>query len=162
SRANNQGASSSRSPINSTNTMPGTHTQSAATPRQAAKAAPPTIPVPSEMPEATNASTTRTEVNKGFAGSPKAPIPVHIGVGVVRDASSQAYKFDEEEGEDENTEDYDDEEQARLSAKIKLDDLKTIRGTSAASTERLTVLNNVMGTQISEEQLQKIIQVAWG
>lgn len=155
-----------RSPLNAaTSSMPGTQGQTAL--KQSAKVAPQTIPIPSEPSANTQAEnetqTSRPQAGRDFAGSSKAPIPLHIGVGTVREASTQAYKFDEEEEENEG--DYevpgDDEEQARLSAQIKLDELKTIRGTSAASAERLTVLNNVLSSQISEDQLQKILQAAW-
>lgn len=163
----------SRSPLNTVNTAAsptsGTHIQGQTALKQAAKPAAQTIPVPPEAAiteKQENELTATPEASKDFAGSPKAPIPLHIGVGVIRDASAQAYKFDEEDGEEESAENYDmseddDDEQARLSARIKLDELKTIRGTNVASAERLTVLNNVMGSQISEEQLQKIIQAAW-
>lgn len=160
----------SPSPRNTvTSNVTGTRTQGQTALKQSAKAAPQTTPVSPEITitekQENESHVNRPEAGKDFAGSPKAPIPLHIGVGVVREASTQSYKFDEEEGEEEGTDDYDlpedDDEQARLSAQIKLDELKAVRGANAASAERLTVLNNVLGSQISEDQLQKIIQAAW-
>jgi hypothetical protein len=47
-------------------------------------------------------------------------------------------------------------------ARIKLDELKEVRGASVASPGRLMVLQNVLNSQINDEQLQRIIQSAWG
>lgn len=112
---------------------------------------------------------TEREPAQEFAGSPKAPIPLHIGVGAVR----EAYQFDEEEGDEfeeeedfeEDEEDYAlpvDKDQERASAQVKLDRLKSIRGTQAASAERLKVLDNIVGSQIDGEKLQQMIQAVWG
>ena len=77
---------------------------------------------------------------------------------MVREAPRRVYKFDEEleeEKEEENQE-------QRVIARIKLDELKEVRGTSLASQGRLTVLQNVLNSQISDEQLQYLIQHVWG
>ena len=50
----------------------------------------------------------------------------------------------------------------RVIARIKLDELKEVRGTSLASQGRLTVLQNVLNSQISDQQLQRLIQHIWG
>jgi len=47
-------------------------------------------------------------------------------------------------------------------AEAVLDRLKEARGSSAASPQRLNAMNNVIGGQISDEQLQKLIQGVWG
>jgi len=73
----------------------------------------------------------------------------------------RVYKFDEEDEELEEEEEEEGQEQ-RVIARIKLDELREVRGTSLASPGRLTVLQNVLNSQISEEQLQHLIQSAWG
>ncbi|MGH2478966.1 MAG: hypothetical protein ACRDHW_04855, partial [Ktedonobacteraceae bacterium] len=94
-----------------------------------------------------------------FAGSPKAPIPIQFGT--VRDVAPRAYQFEEEVDEEyelpeeENTGD-------QLAGRLKLDELKEIHGNTSASAGRLKVLDNVMGSQISETQMLKILLAAWG
>ncbi len=89
--------------------------------------------------------------------------PAHIPVIPIRDEmvreAPKVFKFDEEDEELE--EGMQGEEQTAI-ARIKLDELKEVRGASAASPGRLTVLQNVVNSQISDEQLQRIIQSAWG
>jgi hypothetical protein len=80
---------------------------------------------------------------------------------MIRDAPRRIYKFDEEDEELEEEKKEEREEQ-RVIANLKLDELKEVRGTSFASPGRLTVLQNVLNSQISEEQLQRLIQDAWG
>jgi len=81
---------------------------------------------------------------------------------MVRD-TPKVYKFDEED-EDEELEEEKEEggEEQRVIARIKLDELREVRGSSTANPGRLTVLQNVLNSQISEEQLQHLIQSAWG
>jgi len=77
---------------------------------------------------------------------------------MIREAPRRVYKFDEEleeEKEEENQE-------QKVIARIKLDELKEVRGASLASQGRLTVLQNVLNSQISDEQLQHLIQHVWG
>ena len=80
---------------------------------------------------------------------------------MIRDAPRRIYKFDEED-EDLEEKKEEEREQQRVIASLKLDELKEVRGTSLASPGRLTVLQNVLNSQISEEQLQRLIQDAWG
>ena len=85
---------------------------------------------------------------------------------MVRD-ETRKYKFDEEEDGDEGDElrieeEDDDNEQKLAMARIKLDELKEVRGASAANPARLAVLHNVLNSQIDDEQLQRLIQAAWG
>src|SRR5258708_2049234 len=102
---------------------------------------------------------------ESITGSPKGPIPIQFGV--VREAPAPTYKFEEEE----EAEDFEEEEeyelpgaspQAHRGAQLKLDELKEQRGTSAASAERLVVLQNVAGSQINEEQMRSLLQGVWG
>lgn len=79
---------------------------------------------------------------------------------MVREAP-KVFKFDEEDEEIEEEEGSKSEEQTAI-ARIKLDELKEVRGASVASPGRLMVLQNVLNSQISDEQLQRIIQSAWG
>jgi hypothetical protein len=81
---------------------------------------------------------------------------------MIRDAPRRVYKFDEEEDEELKEEKEEESEERQVIARLKLDDLKEVRGTSLASQGRLTVLQNVLNSQISEEQLQRLIQYVWG
>ena len=94
-----------------------------------------------------------------LAGPPNIPV-IPIRDEMVRD-TPRVYKFDEEDEELGEGGEEEGEEQ-RVIARIKLDELREIRGTSLASPARLTVLQNVLNSQISEEQLQRLIQSAWG
>src|SRR5258708_7671813 len=91
--------------------------------------------------------------------------PAHIPVIPIRDEmvreAPKVFKFDEEDEEIEEEEGRKSEEQTAI-ARIKLDELKEVRGAAAASPGRLMVLQNVLNSQISDEQLQRIIQSAWG
>jgi hypothetical protein len=86
---------------------------------------------------------------------------------MVRD-EPRRYKFDEEEDDDEGDElriedDNDDNKEQRLAmARIKLDELKEVRGASGANPARLAVLHNVLNSQIDDEQLQRLMQATWG
>ncbi len=110
------------------------------------------------------------EVNARQGGASAAPtakapvIPIHM----VRD-EARKYKFDEEADEEEMDElalaeadEEDDKEQRLAGARIKLDELKEVRGASAANAGRLAVLHNVLDSQIDNEQLTRLIQAAWG
>lgn len=153
-----------RSPVNSTTTTtPGARTQGQAALKETTRPAPPTRPVtaPVSEPQAEPEGEQPREPEAGvdFAGSPRAPIPIQLGV--VRDIVPRSYKFEEEE-EEEDFELPDEEDPDRGVAQKKLEELKGTRGNNAASAERLTVLNNVIDSQVSEQQLQKILQTAWG
>lgn len=97
-----------------------------------------------------------------FAGSSKAPIPIQFGT--VRDLKPHEYKFEEEEEDEleENDEPVQHEVDAALTGRLKLNELKDIRGNTAASAARMKVLANVIDSQISSEQLQTIMHAAWG
>ncbi len=77
------------------------------------------------------------------------------------------YRFDEEEDEGEEMEilyEGDDDERPGLSAEERLkardiiSKLRGARGSSLANQARLTVLHNVAGSQISDEQLRQLLQ----
>lgn len=91
--------------------------------------------------------------------------PAHIPVIPIRDEmvreAPKVFKFDEEDEEIEEGEGMKSEAQMAI-ARIKLDELKEVRGASVASPGRLMVLHNVLNSQISDEQLQRVIQSAWG
>ncbi|MGH2510722.1 MAG: hypothetical protein ACRDHZ_25420, partial [Ktedonobacteraceae bacterium] len=133
------------------------------TARQQQQSASHAAAITAEVPPLEQENQPRPEPEPGedFAGSSKASIPITFGV--VRDLAPRTYnsKFDEEDDD----EDYDvPEEQAvnHLSSKLKLDELKELRGNTLASAGRLKVLDNVIGSQVDEQQLQKIMQAAWG
>ena len=91
--------------------------------------------------------------------------------GPVREAP-RVYKFDEEEEEMEgveeaNREGESDKRESQNSmsdalARIKIDELKEKSGSSAAVSQgRLTVLHNLLDSQISDTQFQQLIQGIW-
>lgn len=94
-----------------------------------------------------------------FAGSSKAPLPIQHGV--VRDLAPRSYAFEEEDEEEYALPTSQPENEHLQAAESKLDDLKNLRSGNAASPERLNVLNNVLDGQISEEQLEQLIKLAW-
>ena len=93
----------------------------------------------------------------GPANIPVIPIKDEM----IREAPRRVYKFDEEDEELQEEQEEENEEQ-RVIARIKLDELKEVRGTSPASQARLTVLQNVLNSQISDQQLQHLIEQVWG
>jgi hypothetical protein len=116
-----------------------------------------------EAPQAPPKASTPTNAT----GSSKLPI-IPISSGMVRDAH-QPYRFDEEDDSELEVDEMDerdgedsDTEQQQIMARIKLDELKEVRGSSAASPGRLTVLQNLTSSQISETQLHQLIRAAWG
>lgn len=120
-----------------------------ATPAAQAKAPPkPSTPTPPARPEPA-----------ALAGPANIPV-IPIKEEMLREAP-RVFKFDEEDEEMGEGKVGQDEEQKAI-ARIKLDELKAIRGTATASSGRLTVLQNVLNSQISEDQLQRLIQSVWG
>ena len=120
-----------------------------ATPAAQAKAPPkPSTPTPPARP-----------APAALAGPANIPV-IPIKDEMLREAP-RVFKFDEEDEEMDEGKAGQDEEQKAI-ARIKLDELKAIRGTATASPGRLTVLQNVLNSQISEDQLQRLIQSVWG
>jgi hypothetical protein len=95
-----------------------------------------------------------------LAGPANIPV-IPIKDDMIREVPRKVYKFDEEDEELEEEKEEGGEEQ-RAIARIKLDELKEVRGTALASSGRLTALQNVLNSQISDEQLQRLIQNVWG
>lgn len=115
------------------------------------------------VPEPARTAEREHESRPDFAGSSKAPLPIKLGV--VRDLAprSPSYSFEEEDGDEYALPEDNTEADERLrAAEGKLETLRNTRGDSAASPERLNVLNNVLGSQISEEQLKQLIKAVWG
>lgn len=136
---------------------------SAQTPRPQSQAASQAAPGAIAIPPVEQTSPERTDpaLPTDLAGSHKAPLPLQIGT--VRDLGPRTYFSEEEEDYDDEDNDLPDEQAAKhLSGKLKLDELKELRGNTMASAGRIKVLDNVMGSQVNETELQKIMQAAWG
>jgi hypothetical protein len=116
---------------------------------------PPAPAPPSLKPPAPSAS----PALDGPANIPVFPLPANTLREVPR-----SYKFDEEDEEAEDAQSGSDEDESGMSnalARIKVDELKEIRGTATASPARLTVLHNLLDSQISDTQLQQLIEGLW-
>jgi hypothetical protein len=124
---------------------------------------------PVSTPAAPPAASIQARPGTSPAPQPGVPIPIDLNRrGGVSD-KRPGYKFDEEEDEemDELYEMEDDGEGRGLSAEERLrardiiSKLQGLRGTTSANQGRLTVLHNVVGSQISDEQLQQLLQGLW-
>ena len=147
------------------------------------KPAPPAAPVASTnraQPSPVGSSAVPAKPAPSASSTPSAhsplPGPPNIPVypmrgGPVREAP-RVYKFDEEEEEMEgveeaNREGESDKRESQNSmsdalARIKIDELKEKSGSSAAVSQgRLTVLHNLLDSQISDTQFQQLIQGIW-
>jgi hypothetical protein len=108
----------------------------------------------------------KASASSSSGGASKIPI-IPISSGMIRD-THQPYRFDEEDDSELELDEMEldepdgDTEQQQILARIKLDELKEVRGSSAASPGRLTVLQNLTSSQISETQLHQLIRAAWG
>jgi DNA-binding transcriptional regulator YiaG len=100
-------------------------------------------------------SSPRADVLTGPANIPVIPIKEEM----IRETPKRVYKFDEE---DEELHKEENNEEQKAIARIKLDDLKEIRGSSPASQGRFMVLQNVLNEQISDQELEYLIQHVWG
>ena len=126
-----------------------------ATNRAPAPPTPPTPAPPSPRPPAPSAS-------PGLDGPANIPV-FPLRDNVLREVP-RFYKFDEEDEEPEEAASGNDEDENSMSdtmARIKVDDLKEIRGTTAASQGRLTVLHTLLDSQISDTQFQQLIEGLW-
>ena len=131
---------------------------------------PPTVAsafTPRPLPGPTGASPS-PGMSPAAVPGPKVPGIKEITHAVVRENPPA---FDEEIDLDELEVDLAEEEmeylpeltdQERAIADRVLSRLKEARGSSAASESRLKVLHNVLNEQISDEQLQQVIQGVWG
>lgn len=126
---------------------------------RAAQVAPSTPQIITTAPESGPKTTTKERDSRpDFASSSKAPLPIQLGV--VRDASPRSYSFEEEEEEYELPDNEGNNMHLRA-GEAKLAELKNTRADKAVSPERLNVLNNLVDSQISEEQLDLLIKLAW-
>ena len=105
------------------------------------------------------------------ASNPKNPDIIELTHAVVRD-NPPSYGFDEEIDLDSTEINLEEDEEVEylpeltnqereLGANV-LGRLREAHGSSAASEARLKVLHNVTDSQISQEQLQQLVQGVWG
>lgn len=95
----------------------------------------------------------------GPANIPVYPLPAST----LREAP-RSYRFDEEDNEAEEAQGGNGEDENGMSealARIKIDDLRESRGTAIVSPARLTVLHNLLDSQISDTQFQQLIEGLW-
>ena len=119
----------------------------------------PEAPSASVITHEPRAATPTREGNSDFAGSSRAPIPIHLAE--VRDVTP-SYAFDEEDEEEEYELPREEASNVHLqAAQEKLDELRNLSGSDPARPERLTALSNVLSGQISEKQLEKLIKAVW-
>ncbi|HLX59048.1 MAG TPA: hypothetical protein VKR83_18675 [Ktedonobacteraceae bacterium] len=129
-----------------------------ATATNRAPAPPPPSPTISPKPHA-------PAVPPALAGPTNIPV-FPIKENMLREVP-RSYKFDEEEeleAPQSESDAGDDEEQGGMSealARIKVDELKEIRGTSMVGSGRLVVLHNLLDSQISATQFQQLIEGLW-
>jgi hypothetical protein len=163
-------ASSPRAPA-----APPAHTPASTPPTTmrdaSARPAPSSSPPPASIPpgNATNrASAPPPPKPPTPAASPALDGPANIPVfplpGNTLREVPRPYQFDEEDEEAEDAQSGNDEDESGMSnalARIKVDELKEIRGTATASPGRLTVLHNLLDSQISDRQFQQLIEGLW-
>jgi hypothetical protein len=133
-------------------------------------------PAPSSSPPASPANATNrasapaqpSPNQPSPAASPTLDGPANIPVfplpGNTLREVPRSYKFDEEDEDAEEAQGSNDEDESGMSnalARIKVDELKDIRGTATASPGRLTVLHNLLDSQISDTQFQQLIEGLW-
>jgi hypothetical protein len=126
-------------------------------PKPAEERARPQESLPTQGSQPIPPASAKPEALHGPANIPVIPIKDEM----IREAPRRVYKFDEEDEELQEEQEEENEEQ-RVIARIKLDELKEVRGTSLASQGRLTVLQNVLNSQISDQQLHHLIEQIWG
>jgi hypothetical protein len=126
-------------------------------PKPADERARPQEPPPLQGSQSVPPASSKPEALHGPANIPVIPIKDEM----IREAPRRVYKFDEEDEELQEEQEEENEEQ-KVIARIKLDELKEVRGTSPASQARLTVLQNVLNSQISDQQLHHLIEQVWG
>lgn len=146
--------SSASSPTTASSTAP-SNTMRDASARPAPSSSPPTSAPPPPKP----ATPAVSPALDGPANIPVFPLPANT----LREAP-RSYKFDEEDEETEEAQSGNDEDENGMSdalARIKIDDLREIRGTATVSPARLTVLHNLLDSQISDTQFQQLIEGLW-
>lgn len=133
---------------------PAPQTQSSQSPQQTAQKTPDNRERPGPSPVS---ATSKPETLAG---------PSNIPVYPLRDERVREplpiYQFDEEEDEEfEPGEERAHNAVTETMARIKIDELREVRGTSAASAQRLTVLHNLLDSQISPDQLEQLMSGLW-
>ena len=130
------------------------------------------IPIPAKPPPTSPIPGPSSPRGPSMAPTSARP-PIDLSTrGTVSD-KRPPYRFDEEDDLEEDADlafDDGDESEARpelsaeelLKARNIISKMKDVHGSSAASPGRLTVLQNVVGSQISQEQLQELMQAFWG
>jgi hypothetical protein len=109
-----------------------------------------------------------------LAGPPNIPV-IPLREGALREPG-RVYKFDEEDDENGEQEELDevdgeaangasapedDNSMSVAMARIKIDELREKNGSTSVNPGRLVVLHNVLGSQISDEQFQQLIERLW-
>jgi len=117
----------------------------------------PQEPLPQQGSQSIPPASPKPDALHGPANVPVIPIKDEM----IREAPRRVYKFDEEDEELQEEQEEENEEQ-RVIARIKLDELKEVHGTAPASQGRLMVLQNVLNSQISDQQLHHLIEQIWG
>ncbi|HEU0002934.1 MAG TPA: hypothetical protein VFQ36_18630, partial [Ktedonobacteraceae bacterium] len=141
--------------------------------RPAPSSPPPTPTPPTNAPNRSSApSSSKSPLPESPAPAPApaldgpANIPVFPLPGNTLRETPRAYKFDEEDEEAEDAQNghntgEDENSMSDALARIKIDDLKDIRGNAPVSPGRLTVLHNLLDSQISNTQFQQLIEGLW-
>lgn len=177
-RAKNAPQSAANATRPTTAPTPVTSSQRSPTPPPAATPQTPmrdARPAPSPPPPASHGNATnRAPAPTPAPPSPKQPppaaspaldgpanIPVFPLPGNMLREVPRSYKFDEEDEEAQNGNDEDESGMSNALARIKVDELKEIRGTAPASPGRLTVLHNLLDSQISDTHFQQLIEGLW-
>lgn len=144
---------------------------------------PPAANTPTAQPSGANKSTPAPTNSSAESAPPSAPVPSRAGTPArattdemkrppLKIVQEKPPAFDEEidpedEDELEDLEDFDDDipeelsDEARAVAENKLHRLRESRGAATANERRLHVLDNLVNSQISEEQLLELIQGVW-
>jgi hypothetical protein len=146
--------------------------------RNASTSARPASPSPPSTPAPPGNATNRAPAPPNLAPSPSKPATPAVSPGLDGPANipvfplpantlrevPRSYKFDEEDeetGEAQSGNDADESGMSNALARIKIDELREIRGTATASPGRLTVLHNLLDSQISDTQFQQLIEGLW-
>ena len=162
-------ASAPRSPASASPSSSGSAMRDAGGSGRSAPSSPPPIPAPPANtakraptpapPAPKPAAPPASQALDGPANIPVYPLPGNTLREVPR-----SYKFDEEDDEAEAAQDgkgEDENDMSETMARMKIDDLREIRGTATVGPARLTVLHNLLDSQISDEQFQQLIEGLW-
>jgi hypothetical protein len=122
----------------------------------------PSVPPPAR-PSSSSSSPSPPSLSPDLAGPPNIPV-YPLREGALREAG-RVYKFDEEdeeqEGQDAAAAKEEEGSMSEAMARIKIDELRDLRGAAAANPGRLVVLHNLLDSQISDEQFLQLIERLW-